>query len=118
MNQANTTQLVVCSIMVAPARRLVFRTFRPWIDQVVKIIVHTFVVDESKVPLNADNPDGYWYCAGDFCDIDEAGVSQHLSCAILNLQNVSWVLILKITMKTALKKLYLVTIVFTTFVTI
>ena len=74
----NSSQLVVCSVMVAPARRLVLYKLRTWLDQIVNIAAHTFVVDESKVPLNPENPDGYWYCAGDFCNIDEAGVYQYL----------------------------------------
>lgn len=81
MEHSNSSQLVVCSVMVAPARKLVLYKLRTWLDQIVKIVVHTFVVDESKVPLNPENPDGYWYCAGNFCNIDEAGVYQHLSRA-------------------------------------
>ncbi|MBD1571560.1 hypothetical protein [Aliivibrio sp. S10_S31] len=77
----NQKQLVACSIMVAPVRRLVFYKLRTWLDQVVKIVVHTFVVEESKIPLNPKDVDGYWYCAGDFCNTDEAGVYQDLSLA-------------------------------------
>lgn len=78
-----SSHLVACSAMIAPARRLVFYRFRTWIDQIVRIAVHTFVVDESKVPLNPEKVEGYWYCAGGFCDIDESGVSQHIgSCDI------------------------------------
>jgi len=78
MNSPNSS-LVVCSVMVAPARMLFFYKWRTWLDQVVKIVVHTFAADQSKIPINPENPDGYWYCAGDFCNIDEAGVYQHLS---------------------------------------
>jgi hypothetical protein len=84
MNSSKELNLVVCSVMIAPARLLFFYKFRTWLDQVVKIVVHTFAVEESKLPLNRENPDGYWYCAGGFCDIDEAGVYQHLSYADLN----------------------------------
>lgn len=81
MINSNSSKLVICSVVVAPARKLVFYRLRTWLDQVVKIVVHTFAVEESKVPLDPENPDGYWYCAGDFCNIDESGVSQHLSDA-------------------------------------
>lgn len=84
MVNSSLSQLVICSVVVAPARRLVFYRFRTWLDQVVRIVVHTFAVEESKVPLDPENPDGYWYCAGDFCNVDEAGVSQHLSDADIN----------------------------------
>lgn len=70
--------------MVAPARAFFFYKLRTWLDQVVKIVVHTFAVEESKLPLNPEAPNGYWYCAGDFCGIDEAGVYQHLSSADLD----------------------------------
>lgn len=81
MDNQNSSKLVVCSVVIAPARHLVFYKFRTWLDQVVRIVVHTFAVEESKIPLDPENPDGYWYCAGDFCDIDESGVSQDLSQA-------------------------------------
>jgi len=81
MEHSNSSQLVVCSVLVAPVRNRMPDMLRTWIDQIVKIVVHTFVVEESKVPLNSENPDGYWYCAGDFCNIDEPGVYQHLSHA-------------------------------------
>jgi len=71
--------------MVAPARRLVFYRFRTWVDRIVKIAVHTFAVDADEVPLNFKDPKGYWYCAGSFCDVDDAGVSQHLISADLGL---------------------------------
>ena len=83
MDSSKELNLVVCSAMVAPARRLVFYKLRTWLDQVVRIVVHTFAVEESKLPLNPEEPSGYWFCAGDFCDIDEAGVYQHLSNADL-----------------------------------
>lgn len=81
MEHSKSSQLVACSVIVAPARKLVFYKFRTWLDQIVRIVVHTFVVDESKVPLDSKSPDGCWYCAGEFCNIDEAGVYQHLSRA-------------------------------------
>lgn len=84
MNTSKELNLVVCSAMIAPARLLFFYKLRTWLDQVVKVVVHTFAVDESKYPINPEAPNGYWYCAGDFCDIDEAGVHQHLSSADLN----------------------------------
>lgn|GEM_PF-2864851 len=77
-------ELVVCSVMVAPARRLVFYKFRSWVDQLVRVAVHTFAVDSGKIPLDLEQPEGYWYCAGSFCDIDEAGVSQHICTADLD----------------------------------
>lgn len=81
----SSSNLVICSVMVAPARRLFFYKIRTWLDQVVKVIVHTFAVDQSKIPLNPGSPDGYWYCAGDFCNVDEAGLYQHLSRCDLEL---------------------------------
>jgi len=77
--QEKSSPLISCSIIVEPARKLVFRRIRTWLDQVVQIIVHTFVVDGNKVPIDPNNPDGYWYCAGDFCAINEAGAYQNLS---------------------------------------
>ena len=50
----------------------------------LNVVVHTFVVEESKIPLNPSKLNGYWYCAGDFCDIDEAGVNQSLTYANIN----------------------------------
>ena len=85
MKSSKHTNLVICSAMIKPARLLIFYKLRTWIDQVVRIVVHTFAVEESKLPLDPKNPDGYWYCAGDFCDIDEAGVYQNLSQADLEL---------------------------------
>ncbi len=81
MRDSESSQLVVCSIMVSPARKIIWYKFRSWVDQVVKIIVHTFVVDGAKIPLDQYEPDGYWYCAGEFCNIDEPGASQHISGA-------------------------------------
>lgn len=81
MEHSSSSQLVVCSVLVAPVRKRMSDIVRTWLDQIVKIVVHTFVVEESKVPLNPENPDGYWYCAGNFCNIDEPGVYQHLSHA-------------------------------------
>lgn len=81
MESSKQMKLVVCSAMVKPARLLIFYKLRTWLDQVVHIVVHTFAVEESKLPLDSNDPDGYWYCAGDFCDIDEAGVYQHLISA-------------------------------------
>jgi len=76
--------LVVCSVMIKPARLLFFYKLRTWIDQIVRIVVHTYVVDEKCVPLDPESTQGYWYCAGDFCDIDEAGVTQDIVSADLN----------------------------------
>lgn len=81
MSSPLNSNLVVCSVMIRPTRLLIFYNLRTWIDQVVKIVVHTFAVEESKLPLTSESIDGYWYCAGDFCNIDEAGVYQHLSSA-------------------------------------
>lgn len=78
MSDKENSKIVVCSVMVKPIRVIFIETIRTWIDQIVRVPVHTFAVDESKIPLNVENPDGYWYCAGDFCDIDEAGVYQHI----------------------------------------
>lgn len=84
MSSSIDYDLVACSAMVKPARLLTFYKLRTWIDQVVKVVVHTFVVDASKLPLSEETPRGYWYCAGDFCDIDEGGVRQHLTRANLD----------------------------------
>lgn len=78
MTNEKNSNIVVCSVMIKPARLLFFYKLRTWIDQVVRIVVHTYVVDEKCVPLDPENTKGYWYCAGDFCDIDEAGVTQDI----------------------------------------
>lgn len=78
MTDSQTNRLVVCSVLLAPIRRLIPVKLIVWIDRIVRLPVHTFVVEESKLPLNQKRIDGYWYCAGDFCDIDEAGVYQEL----------------------------------------
>ncbi len=77
----NVGKLVVCSVMVKPVRELMKDTIRTWFDQIVRVPVHTFLVEESKIPLNPNSIDGYWYCAGDFCNIDEAGVYQFIDTA-------------------------------------
>lgn len=74
----NSKKLVLCSVMIKPVRILVKDTILTWFDQIVRVPVHTFLVEESKIPLNPEELDGYWYCAGDFCDVDEAGVYQHI----------------------------------------
>ncbi len=78
MKDSKQTELVVCSAIIKPARALIFYKLRTWLDQVVRIVVHTFAAEESKIPIDPESPEGYWYCAGDFCNIDEAGVYQHL----------------------------------------
>ena len=75
--------LVVCSATLSPVRKRIHRKLLNWIDQYTMIPRHTFVVDESKIPLNPESPDGYWYCAGDFCDVNAAGVYQSLVTADL-----------------------------------
>ena len=85
MSNEDNYELVVCSVMVAPARLLFFYKIRTWLDQIVKVVVHTFAVDASRIPINELNPSGYWYCAGDFCAVDEAGVYQHLGRADVEL---------------------------------
>lgn len=72
------TNLVVCSAIIKPIRLMIFYRIAVWINLIVKIPVHTFAVEESEIPLDPENPKGYWYCAGDFCNIDEAGVFQDL----------------------------------------
>lgn len=74
----NSKKLVLCSVMIKPVRILIKDAILTWFDQIVRVPVHTFVVEESKIPLNLAKLDGYWYCAGDFCDVDEAGVYQHI----------------------------------------
>lgn len=85
MNLSKQPNLVVCSVIVAPARLLVFYKLRTWLDQIVKVVVHSFAVDRTKLPLDPSAPNGYWYCAGDFCNTDESGVYQHLSESDLDL---------------------------------
>ncbi|MHA2690645.1 hypothetical protein [Vibrio harveyi] len=74
----NNNGLVLCSVMVKPVRQRVKDSFRTWLDIISVVPNHTFVVEERSIPLDKTNPSGYWYCAGEFCDIDEAGVHQHL----------------------------------------
>lgn len=74
----NSKKLVLCSVMLKPFRVLIKNTIITWFDQIVRVPVHTFVVEESRIPLNPSKLDGYWYCAGDFCNVDEAGVYQHV----------------------------------------
>ena len=78
MNSFQDSKLVVCSVMVKPVRAFVMDKVLTWFDQIVRVPMHTFVVEESKIPLDQNNVDGYWYCAGDFCNIDEAGVYQYI----------------------------------------
>ena len=78
MGKWDSNKLVVCSVMVKPIRVIFFDKLRTWVDQIVRVPVHTFVVEESKIPLNPENIDGYWYCAGDFCDVSDAGVYQDI----------------------------------------
>ncbi|WP_413796096.1 hypothetical protein [Aeromonas dhakensis] len=81
MNPWETDKLVVCSVMIKPIRAILLTKLRTWIDKIVHVPVHTFVVEESKLPLDPNNIDGYWYCSGDFCNIDEAGVYQDIGHA-------------------------------------
>jgi len=77
--------LVLCSVMLKPVRQNILDSLITWLDIISIVPNHTFVVEEACVPLNKSNPSGYWYCAGDFCDIDEPGVHQYLDDADIKL---------------------------------
>lgn len=77
--------LVLCSVMAQPVRQRILKSILTWLDIISVVPNHTFVVEEAAIPLDRTEPSGYWYCAGDFCDIDEAGVHQHLEDANISL---------------------------------
>jgi len=71
--------------MVKPVRQRILKSLLTWLDIISVVPNHTFVVEEASIPLNSVQPSGYWYCAGDFCDIDEPGVHQYLEDADIRL---------------------------------
>lgn len=80
-------EIVVCSVPISPIRNRLWKHSLTWIDLIVSVPVHTFAVDARKIPLDPLNPQGYWYCAGDFCDIYEPGVDQDFVSADIDYAN-------------------------------
>ncbi len=70
--------LLVCSIPLSAIRNAIPHYLRTWIDMIVDFPMHTFVVNPEDSPFDEKNTEGYWYCAGDFCDIEAGGVHQFL----------------------------------------
>lgn len=54
MNSSQELNLVVCSAMIKPVRVIFFYKLRTWLDQVADIVVHTFAVEESKLPVHGE----------------------------------------------------------------